>query len=78
MGFTLLAFDADNPSVGAFEAAAQTLGMPLKIVRDSYRDGREAYEAKMILVRPDRYVAWVGDATPGDAKAVIGKSVGRG
>ena len=50
---------------------------PLKIVRDSYRDGREAYEAKLILVRPDRYVAWIADSAPGDAAAIIGKAVGR-
>jgi hypothetical protein len=77
-GFTLLAFDADDRSVQALEAAAQALGMPLKTIRDSYRDGREAYEAKLTLVRPDRYVAWIGDAAPSDAKAVLGKSVGRG
>ena len=34
--------------------------MPLKVVRDSYRDGREAYEAKLILVRPDLHVVWRG------------------
>ena len=76
--FTLLAFDADDRSVHALDAAAQALGMPLKTIRDSYRDGRDAYEAKMILVRPDRYVAWIGDTAPNDAKAALGKLVGRG
>ena len=61
-----------------FEQAAKALGVPLKIVRDSYRDGREAYEAKLILVRPDRYIAWTGDSAPADAAAVLGKAVGRG
>jgi 2-polyprenyl-6-methoxyphenol hydroxylase-like FAD-dependent oxidoreductase len=75
--FTLLAFDADATSVQAFEAAAKSLNVPLKIVRDSDRDGREAYEAKMILVRPDRYVAWIGNAAPNDAAALLGKAVGR-
>jgi 4-hydroxyisophthalate hydroxylase len=51
--------------------------VPLKTIRDSFSDGREAYEAKMILVRPDRYVAWTGEAAPGDAKALLSKAVGR-
>jgi hypothetical protein len=32
----------------------------------------------MILVRPDRYVSWIGDTAPSDVKAALGKSVGRG
>ena len=51
--------------------------MPLKIVRDSYRDGREAYEAKLILVRPDRYIAWSSVNAPADAATILRKAVGR-
>ena len=47
--------------------------MPLKIVCDSYADDRTKYEARLILVRPDRYVAWTADTAPADAGAVIGK-----
>ena len=75
--FTLFAFDAADAAVAAFESAAKALGVPLKIVRDSYRDGRTAYNAKVILVRPDRYVAWTGDGAPIDASAIIGKAVCR-
>jgi hypothetical protein len=75
--FTLLAFDADDRTVAAFEKAAGTLKVPLKIVRDTYADGRTAYEAKLMLVRPDRYVAWLGDGAPADATAVMRKVAGR-
>ena len=73
--FTLLAFDASEEAVTAFERAAQALGVPLKIVRDGV--GSNAHAARLILVRPDRYVVWTGDNAPADAAAVIGKAVGR-
>jgi 4-hydroxyisophthalate hydroxylase len=75
--FTLLAFGADDSAVSAFDRAAKALGAPLKTVRDNFGGGREAYEAKLILVRPDRYAAWAGDTAPEDAAAIIGKAVGR-
>jgi hypothetical protein len=76
-GFTLLAFDADDPSVRAFEQAAAELKVPLKVVRDTYAEGRTKYEAPMILVRPDQFIVWAGDHAPSDAGAVIRKVVGR-
>jgi 2-polyprenyl-6-methoxyphenol hydroxylase-like FAD-dependent oxidoreductase len=75
--FTLLAFDAEDGIVRTFAAAAQALNVPLKIVRDSYSDGRKAYEASLILVRPDRYIAWSAAGAPADAAAIVSKAVGR-
>jgi 4-hydroxyisophthalate hydroxylase len=74
--FTLLAFDAEDQTVRAFADAAKALNVPLKIVRDSCRDERKAYEATLILVRPDRYIAWSAVNAPADAAAVLGKTVG--
>jgi hypothetical protein len=75
--FTLLAFDADERSVADIAQAANALGVPLKIVRDTYADGRTAYGAKMVLVRPDRYVAWADNAVPRDVNAMLGRAVAR-
>ncbi|HXQ49964.1 MAG TPA: FAD-dependent monooxygenase [Stellaceae bacterium] len=75
-GFTLLAFDAEASAVAAFELAARALGVPLKVVRDSFDGGREAYGARLTLVRPDQYVVWTGDGHPGDARRILAKVVG--
>jgi 4-hydroxyisophthalate hydroxylase len=75
--FSLLAFDAEDSSVAAFEEAANALAVPLKIVRDNYADGRAAYEAKLILVRPDRYIAWTADSLPEDAAPIVARVAGR-
>jgi 4-hydroxyisophthalate hydroxylase len=72
--FTLLVFDADDATASAFARAAARLRMPLKIVRDGYENGRRAYEAKLILVRPDRYIAWAGQEPPPDAGAILARA----
>ena len=80
-GFTLLAFDADEASLAAFENAAQARGIPLHIVRESQIDGREDYEAQLVLVRPDQFVAWCGNEVNGakeasEADAILGHITG--
>jgi 4-hydroxyisophthalate hydroxylase len=69
--FTLLAFDAPDKDVRALEQAARAQGVPLNAIRDTFADGREAYEARLVLVRPDQYVVWSGDEAPGDAAQVM-------
>jgi hypothetical protein len=58
--FTLIALGASE-AASAFEAAASRLGIPLKVITDSAADGRERYASRLILVRPDQFVAWAGD-----------------
>jgi 2-polyprenyl-6-methoxyphenol hydroxylase-like FAD-dependent oxidoreductase len=76
-GYTLLAFGVDESAVQPFEQAAGRLAVPLKVVRDSYADGRLKYGVRMILVRPDQFIVWTGDAAPADADAIMRTVSGR-
>jgi 4-hydroxyisophthalate hydroxylase len=70
-GFTLIALDADESSLGALQAAASDRKVPLKVVRDTFAAGREAYQSRLVLVRPDQYVVWAADSAPPDARALM-------
>jgi hypothetical protein len=76
-GFTLVALDADDRSVGALEAAARARRIPLKVVRDTRADGRDQYESRLVLVRPDQYVVWAADAAPDDASRLLARVTGQ-
>ncbi len=70
-GFTLFAFGTDDSAPASFAAAAERLRIPLKIVRDSREGARARYEAALVLVRPDQFVAWTSDSSDGDGAADI-------
>jgi 2-polyprenyl-6-methoxyphenol hydroxylase-like FAD-dependent oxidoreductase len=76
-GFALLAFGVDDGAVAPFIAAALARRIPLKVIRDTCADGREDYQARLVLVRPDQYVAWTGDTAPDDADGVMRKVAGQ-
>ena len=61
-----------------FNEAAASLNIPLKVVRDSYADGRTKYEARMILIRPDQHIVWCGNRAPDKASFVMHTVAGRG
>jgi 4-hydroxyisophthalate hydroxylase len=75
-GLTLLGFDADAAVVSAFASAAKKMRMPLKVICDSRSGGREYYEAALVLVRPDHFVAWATNDGSGDPTAILRKAIG--
>jgi 4-hydroxyisophthalate hydroxylase len=73
--FTLFALDAAREQIAAFKASADALALPLTIVGDENSPARAIYGARLILVRPDQYVAWAGDQTD-DAQAILSRAIG--
>jgi 2-polyprenyl-6-methoxyphenol hydroxylase-like FAD-dependent oxidoreductase len=74
--FALLCFDAPDEAGAAFAEAARSLAIPFKTVIDTQADGRRDYDARLILVRPDQYVVWTGDAAPSDTRALLRRVAG--
>ena len=72
----MIALDTPEAAIAAFEAEARLMQLPLKILRDTLADKRAAYGAKMILVRPDQFVAWTSDEPPSDARAILQMAIG--
>lgn len=76
-GFTLLALDRTDAQDASFREAATRLGIPLTVIEDTRSGGREGYEASLVLVRPDQFVAWAG-SEPRCAETVLKQAVGAG
>lgn len=66
-GFTLLNLTGSY-TLGMYklEVAAEDRGIPLKVLDVGVPEALELYGRRRILVRPDRYIAWRGDALPND------------
>ena len=77
-GFTLVALDEPSGALSGFQKAADELGVPLQIVRRDFGGEAADYGSRLILVRPDHFVSWVGDdADSSVAREILSRSVGR-
>ena len=74
-GFTLLEIAA--PPAPEWEPAAAAAGVPLTRYRLNRPDLHGLYAARYVLVRPDGYIAWRGEASPGDPRAVLDHARGQ-
>jgi hypothetical protein len=70
-GFVLLRIGGDAPSGASLARAAEFAKVPLEVVTLDQREVLDAYQRRLVLVRPDGHVAWRDDAEPEDAEAVI-------
>ncbi len=69
--FTLLDLDADRDDVVAIERAAALAGLPLTVASVTNSAVRAAYGSRLVLIRPDRIIAWSGDRSPNPAGQLI-------
>jgi len=69
-GFGLLRFDR-SIAVDGLVASAAKHGLPLVVLDIGDTEAAALYAKKLVLVRPDRHVAWRGDAVPDDAPGLI-------
>ncbi|MDE0057390.1 MAG: FAD-dependent monooxygenase [Defluviicoccus sp.] len=72
-GFTLVALGGDDGGIARLERACARRSIPLKVVREPASESRGA---GLVLVRPDSYVAWAGDAPPENADALMARVTG--
>ncbi|MGE0652487.1 MAG: FAD-dependent monooxygenase [Alphaproteobacteria bacterium] len=70
-GFTLLRLGASPPGAEGLQAAAQDRGVSMQEIALADPAVAKAYEAPLVLVRPDGHVAWRGSAEPEDPAHVI-------
>ena len=67
-GYTLLAFGTDDANRQVLVDAAQAAGVPLSVVHQAHGSEADRYEASWVLVRPDQFIAWVGESPQVNAK----------
>jgi hypothetical protein len=74
-GFALVAAEAaDGAEIRKAVDQAETLGIPLTVVRPREAPVEELYRALLTLVRPDQHIAWRGARWDGALRAATGRS----
>ena len=75
-GFALINLGADEDLVRDISRAAETRDVPLKIISDETPASGKFYNADLVLVRPDQFVAWASNGATTDAGEIIRCVVG--
>jgi 2-polyprenyl-6-methoxyphenol hydroxylase-like FAD-dependent oxidoreductase len=73
--FTLIA--VGSVEAGDIDAAAAALGVPFHLVRLEQENILDRLGSRLILVRPDQHIAWLGEAAPPSWTTVFNKVTGR-
>lgn len=74
--YTLVSFDP-AASADALVDAAEARGFPLGVLNCEVPDESNWLQTRLILVRPDRHVAWRGDTLPDDVDGLLDVLTGK-
>jgi len=74
--FTLLRVNDQSIDVAPIQRAAEARGVPLEVLDISIPEADSLYGRKLVLIRPDQYIAWRGDSPPSDPDALIARVTG--
>ncbi|MCY4461164.1 MAG: FAD-dependent monooxygenase [Albidovulum sp.] len=72
-GFTLLEFSGDGRVGGEFDNSAKRRNIPFKRIALQSSEMAVRYEAALVLVRPDHYVAWAGSDSECSPSKILAK-----
>ena len=76
-GFTLISLGGNPAAVADFTAAAAAQGVPMTIIETPLCDSTARWQARLILIRPDHFVAFAGDTPIAPAAAILARATGR-
>jgi 2-polyprenyl-6-methoxyphenol hydroxylase-like FAD-dependent oxidoreductase len=77
-GFALIDLIGADRIAAEFQNEAERLGLPLTVLSQASADLRSSYGAEMLLVRPDQFVAWAGNATDAHVASILARARGEG
>jgi len=75
-GFSLLRLGGTSADTRGIAQAAHACHVPFEVLDVPDTAVRELYERDLVLLRPDQYVAWRGNAPPPEPNRLLAKLVG--
>jgi len=69
-------FGSSDAAIDGFDRAAQLYQIPLRILRESSKELSNFYDADLVLVRPDQFVAWTSRDDTREPVEILRKAVG--
>ena len=74
--FTLLVFNEELNNARILISEAESIGIPIKLLKIDDHDAFSIYENKYVIVRPDLMIAWRSDNIPQNSIDILNKIIG--